>query len=206
MRPALFAATLALAAGAAGAHDGHEHAAADAVASDVGQAGQDAPFPARIGGPFLLIDQTGAARSEADPLGRTQLVFFGYASCPGICSHALPTLAALTDALAEAGVAAIPVLITVDPKSDTPEALAAAAPAIHPDLVALTGDEVDLAAARTHFQVESELLFVDPNLGPIYAHGSYIYVLDGAGAFLTLLPPVLTVERMVEIVAGYVGS
>lgn len=202
MRP-LAVAALALAAGGASAHDGVVHAPPPPAGTAVDTA---AAFPGRIGGPLHLVDQTGAPRSEVDPAGRIQLVFFGYAKCPGICSHALPTLAALTDALGEAGVAATPVLITVDPEHDTPAALAVAAPEIHPDLVALTGSPDDLAAARAAFQVESELLFVDPALGPIYAHGSYIYLLSADGRFLTLMPPILGVERMVEIVRGYAGS
>jgi protein SCO1/2 len=202
-RACLVAAALALGVGGANGHD--RHGAADAAAP-VATMTADSPFPGSIGGPFRLIDQTGAARREADPDGRVQLVFFGYATCPGICSHALPTLAALTDALAQAGAPATPVLITVDPARDTPEALAGAAAAIHPDLVALTGSAAELAAVRAAFQVESELVFVSPEHGEVYAHGSYIYVLDGEGRFLTLLPPILSVERMVEIVAGYVGG
>ncbi len=195
---------LVLAAGAGFAHDGpHRPATADLESAAPVEA---LGFPSRIGGPFRLVDQTGAPRSEVDPDGRTQLVFFGYATCVGICSHTLPTLADLADALDAAGVPATPVLITVDPTRDTPSALAEAARAIHPDLVALTGDEAQLATARATFQVESELLFTDPGLGPVYAHGSYIYVLDGNGRFLTLLPPILSVERMVEVVRGYVGS
>jgi hypothetical protein len=83
-----------------------------------------APSPPDIGGPFRLIDQFGRARSEADPDGRPQLLFFGYATCPGICSAVLPQLAALTDRLAETGVAVTPVLVTVDPTLDTVESLA----------------------------------------------------------------------------------
>ncbi len=160
-------------------------------------------FPTDIGGPFNLADQFGRTRSEVDPDGRLQLVFFGYATCPGICSAVFPALADLTDRLAAAGAPATPVLITIDPALDTPDRLRPAAASIHPDLVALTGPPDALAAARAAFQVEAELLFVSPELGPIYAHGSYIYLLDPSGGFLTLLPPILSPERMAEIVLSY---
>jgi protein SCO1/2 len=130
-------------------------------------------------------------------------VFFGYADCPGICSAVFPVLAELTDRLAAAGAPATPILITVDPALDTPERLARAAAAIHPDLVALTGAPAALSAARAAFQVEAELLFVDPEHGPIYAHGSYVHLLDAEGRFLTLLPPILSPARMAEIVLSY---
>ncbi len=194
---AALAAAATLAGGAA-AHDGEVHATPPLPAAI------DTPgFPSDIGGPFQLVDQTGAARSEADPTGRPQLVFFGYATCPGICSAVFPTLAALTDRLAEAGQPVTPILITVDPAIDTVEALGPAAAKIHPGLIALTGTETALASARDAFDVDAELLFVSPEHGPIYAHGSYIYLLDASGAFLTLLPPILTPERMAEIVLSY---
>jgi protein SCO1 len=163
------------------------------------------PFGGVVGGPFRLIDQHGQTRTQADPLGRTQLVFFGYAECPGICSHALPMMAALTDRLAAAGAAVTPVLITIDPELDTVASLAAAAPEIHAELVGLTGSPAALAAARDASQVEIETLFEDPDGRPVYAHGSYIYLLDGAGRVLTLLPPILGLERMEEVVLSYLG-
>lgn len=163
----------------------------------------DAPFGGAIGGPFRLTDHTGASRGEADPAGRPQLLFFGYAECPGICSHALPTMAALTDRLDAAGTPVTPVLITIDPDLDTVETLAAAVPEIHPDLVGLTGSPDALAAARAAFHISVEKLFEDPSGQPVYAHGSYIYLLDGSGEVLTLLPPVLGLDRMQEIVVSY---
>ncbi len=72
-----------------------------------------------------------------------------------------------------------------------------------PGLTGLTGTEAELAHARGLFHVERQLLFTDPRGTDVYSHGSHIYVMDGGGGFLTLLPPVLSTERMVEIVAGY---
>lgn len=198
-RAACAALALALAHGAA-AHDGRDHGPA-ASSGPIGGA-----FPADIGGPFSLTDQHGRPRGEADPDGRAQLLFFGYATCPGICSAVLPQLAALTDALDVAGLAVTPLLVTVDPDLDTVASLAAAAPGIHPRLTALTGTPEALARARAAFGVESKLLFVSPEHGPIHAHGSYIYLLDARGRFLTLLPPILSTERMAEIVKAYLAQ
>lgn len=163
------------------------------------------PFGGAIGGPYRLTDQHGHVRTEADPDGRAQLLFFGYAECPGICSHALPMLAALTDRLTAAGEAVTPVLITIDPDLDTVDTLATAVPEIHPALVGLTGSPDDLAAARAAFQVQVEKLFEDPDGRPVYAHGSYIYLLDGAGAVLTLMPPILGLDRMEEVALSYLA-
>lgn len=155
-------------------------------------------FPAPVGGAFALVDQHGRARSERDPQGRMQLVFFGYASCQQICSVALPAMAEAAALAAEAGVALVPVLITVDPDRDSPAALAAALEPLHPDFLGLTGTEAALASARAAFGVAREVLFSDVT-GPIYAHGSFLYLLDPDGRVLSILPPILAPARIVAI-------
>lgn len=166
----------------------------------------EGPFGGAIGGPFELVDQHGAPRGEADPAGHPQLLFFGYANCDGICSHVLPAMGDLTEALAAEGVAVTPVLITIDPEHDTPALLAEALPAFHRDFVGLTGDSAALAAARAAYGVEIETLFEDPAGQPVFAHGSFVYLLDGSGTVLTLMPPVLGIDRMAEIVQGYLQA
>lgn len=166
----------------------------------------ETPFGGAIGGPFDLVDHHGVPRSEADPQGRPQLVFFGYANCEGICSHVLPTLGGLTDHLANEGLAVTPLMITIDPELDTVDALGPALAGVHPALLGLTGSKAALARARKAYQVEIETLFEDPYGQPVYAHGSFIYLVDASGEVLTLLPPILGVERMSEIVHSYVES
>ncbi|MEO0829200.1 MAG: SCO family protein [Pseudomonadota bacterium] len=161
------------------------------------------PFPVKLGGPFTLTDHTGTRRSEADPNGRMQLLFFGYANCEAICSVALPLMAEVTDTLREAGVDVQPVMVTVDPERDTSEAMGPALAKHHEDFVGLTGTEAELAAVYDLYAVEKTIVFEDPLLGPIYAHGSHVYLLDAEGKFLTLLPPILSADRVAEIAAAY---
>ena len=166
----------------------------------------DTLFPSNFGGAYELVDHRGRPRSQADPDGNVQLVFFGYAQCEAICTVALPIMSEMADALADRGVDVTPLVITVDPETDTVEAMGPALDAFAPGLLGLTGTEAQLAHARALFHVRRELLFVDPRGVPVYSHGSHIFVMDGDGGFLTLLPPVLSTERMVEIVAGYAAG
>lgn len=159
-----------------------------------------------LGGAFTLIDQTGAERTQAEPGGHHQLVFFGYANCQEICSAALPLMATTVEIVAEAGGTLRPVMITVDPERDTPDAMAEALSVFHPDFVGLTGSEAALQEAYTGYSVEFEELFVDPFYGTVFSHGSFIYLLDGDGTVLTLLPPVLGPEMMASIVTGYLEA
>jgi protein SCO1 len=201
IRPALLA--ILTLAQAAAAHDGVDHGTeAEAAAHSA----QGVPLPLNLGGAFTLTDQHGRPRSEADPDGQLQLLFFGYAQCREICSAALPQMADITDALAARGIRVTPILITVDPARDTVDAMAPAMAALSPDFIGLTGTEAELAVAYKAFSIDSSFVLNDPASGPVYAHGSFIYLLDGAGQFITLLPPILSNDRMIAIIAAHADA
>ena len=202
---------LLLAAGGAAAHNGVVHKTPEEAAKHLEElaAGRPNlpdsafPFPADMGGPFELTDQFGNTRTEADPDGQMQLLFFGYAKCIAICDTALPRMAEVTDILGADGINVTPILVTVDPERDTVEGLAEEMPLRHERMIGLTGTEEKLADLRKAFHVEAEPVFEDPEYGTIFSHGSFVYLLDAEGEFLTLLPPILSVERMAEIVASH---
>lgn len=189
---------------AAAAHDTHDRTR-DKAAQTTAPAPENSPeaLPFRIGGSFALIDQDGKARGASDPDGQYQLLFFGYASCEAICDVALPRMAETVDLLAAKGKTLRPVLITVDPENDTSAALRQALPKLHPRMVGLTGSPQALAQARQSFQVQAKEVARDFADKPIFAHGSFVYLLDPSGKVLTLLPPILGSERMAEAIAGY---
>lgn len=206
-----FVALLALVlAGPALAHDGVVHGSAEETAAHKAETGAAVgsptpalPFPVDIRAEFSLIDQDGRAVTQADFAGKPMAIFFGYANCEAICSVALPRLGQALDILGDDIDRLTPLMITVDPARDTPETMGPALAKWHPKLRGLTGSEAALADARKAFQVETSVVGEDTEGNPIYAHGSFIYLLDGEGQVLTLLPPILGPERMAEILTGY---
>ncbi len=160
------------------------------------------PFPA-VGGAFDLTDQFGVPRNQTDPDGAAQLLFFGYANCQQICSSVLPQMAEVVENLTDQGRLIRPVMITVDPEVDSIEKLASALMRYHPDFVGLTGSETELQVAYDAFQVEKKVVFEDPEYGAVYAHSGFIYLLDGTGKLLTLLPPILDNDAMTAIIVKY---
>lgn len=166
-------------------------------------AGPALPFPVDIQARFRLIDQTGQAVTEADFAGRPMAVFFGYASCDAICSVALPAIGEALDLLGREGAGIAPLMITVDPEHDTPEAMAERLPKYHPRLIGLTGSEAALAAARRVFQVDAEKVGDLPDGTPIYAHGGFIYLVGRNGVVKSVLPPILSPERIAALMRKY---
>ena len=107
------------------------------------QAGVRISGEANIGGPFTLVDQTGATVTEADFRGKAMLIYFGYTYCPDICPFSLQVMAAALDQMEPEERERIqPLLITVDPERDTVEQLAqyVTSPAFPDGLVGLTGN------------------------------------------------------------------
>jgi protein SCO1/2 len=211
----VFAAALVMLLAVAGAgpalgHEGHkqdkapaEAAEAPEVADPSSEGAAAEPFPVDIGGPFALVDHTGKSVTDADFRGRYMLVFFGYAQCDSICPVVLKHMTEAVDLLGEQGEQVQPILITVDPKNDTPKILAAYLPTVHPRLVGLTGKPVAIEAAMKSYKVNAKPMGQSWKGTPVISHGSYIYLMGPDGVLLSILPPVLSAEAMAGIIARY---
>ena len=193
-------------------HDKHKHADAATEPAGAAEAAEPAPrgsaaepFPVDIGGDFALVDHTGRAVTDADYRGRYMLVFFGYAQCESICPVSLKHMTEAVDLLDERGELVQPILISVDPENDTPEALAAYLPSIHPRLVGLTGKPEAIEAAKKSYKVSARPMGQSWKGTPVISHGSYIYLMGPDGALLSVLPPVLSSEAMAGIIKRYLS-
>ena len=139
---------------------------------------------ASVGGPFSLIDQTGATRSDADFRGKLMLIYFGYSNCPDVCPT---TLAVIADALQKMGDKAarvVPIFITTDPARDTPKVLGLYMKAFGPEFVGLTGDAATVDAVGKEFHVYSRRRDL-PGGGYAMDHTSVLYVMGPDGKYLT---------------------
>ena len=114
---------------------------------DTGQA-----IGASIGGPFTLVDQTGATVTEKTVLKGPALVYFGYTYCPDVCPLDAQRNADAVDILSQKGLAVTPVFITIDPARDTPQVLADWTSAIHPKMIGLTGTPEQIKAVSVAYK------------------------------------------------------
>ncbi len=166
---------------------------------------QEAAIPLAAGGPFDLIDHTGKPVTDKDYRGRYMLVFFGYATCPGICPTGLRVMAETLRILGAEGDVLAPILVTIDPERDTPETLGPAMAKVHPRMTGLTGSFEKLNAAAKAYKVTAELVGWTLDRAPIVNHSSYIYLMGTDGKFLTLFPPIMDAEAMAKAIRGYIG-
>ena len=158
---------------------------------------------ALIGGPFELVDQTGATRTEADFRGRHMLIYFGYTFCPDICPTSLLSmsqgLSLLADQAPEQAAQVVPLFITVDPERDTLEVMRGYAEHFHPDLVALTGSADQIEGAAKSYRVYYRKAESENASEYLMDHSGFIYLMDAEGAYMRHFSHSATAE---EIAAG----
>ncbi len=158
-----------------------------------------------IGGPFTLVDQTGATVTDKEVLTEPALVYFGYGFCPDVCPLDNARNAQVVDILEEQGLSATPVFITIDPARDTPEAMAEYTAAIHPKMIGLTGtaEQVKTAslAYKTYYKqqpAEDEYYLMD--------HSTFTYLMLPNVGFVEFFDRDITADIMAERVACFIEA
>ena len=153
----------------------------------------DAPLAgAKIGGPFTLTDQDGNERSYDDDAGKFRIVYFGYTSCPDICTPDMQQLMAgliqFEKAHPKLAAKVQPYFITVDPKRDTPAVLKQFVTAFHPRLVGLTGTDAEIAAAAKSFAIYFQKMEGSTPDAYLMSHSQTPYLMGPDGKPLALMP------------------
>jgi protein SCO1 len=102
---------------------------------------------------WQLSDQHGQANSLQNFVGQVVVVFFGYTQCPDVCPTALQEIAQAKQLLGANAHKLRGVFVTLDPKRDTPELLAAYVATFGPDFVALRPNEEQLVQVTKDFKI-----------------------------------------------------
>lgn len=161
-----------------------------------------------IGGPFTLLDGTGAEVTDDQVITKPAILYFGYTFCPDVCPLDSMRNAQAIDILeADYGIVATPVFITVDPERDTPEVVGAFARNFHDRMIGLTGSPAQVEAAAAAYRVyarKQEAEAGDPYYLVDHSAFSYI-VLPGLG-FVDFVRREDTPEEVAARVACFVAA
>lgn len=157
---------------------------------------------ALVGGPFSLVDHTGRRVTEKDFKGRYMLVMFGFTSCPDICPSGLQVMSAALDKLGPKADRITPLMITLDPERDTPQALAAYVPSFHKRLLGLSGSRDEIAAAAKQYRVYYKKVPDEKNPGAYSIdHSALIYLMGPDGAYVAHFPHATNPDALAERLA-----
>lgn len=147
---------------------------------------------ARIGGPFTLVGQGNRPVSDSDFAGQYRLIYFGFTNCPDVCPVDLNYLMLGLKQFErqDSGRARRiqPIMITVDPERDTPEAMAAYVRNFHPRLIGLTGTPEQIADVARKFVVTYARQEGSTPDNYIVGHTQLAYLMGPAGEPLALIP------------------
>lgn len=182
---------------------------ANLTVSSIAWSGERLPrLPNLFGGPFQLTDELGRQVNQDTYAGKFMLVYFGYSYCPDICPTDLTIMAMALDALGDGADRVQPLLVSVDPRRDTPEALREFTDAFHPNLIGLTGTEAEVAAAAKAYRVHRRRFQMEGMSGEDYLvdHSTLTYLMGPDGRFVTMFPRGTTAEKMTETLRKYVLS
>ncbi|MBK1697769.1 SCO family protein [Rhodovibrio salinarum] len=125
--------------------------------------------------------------SDADYTGQVVALFFGYTHCPGICPMTLQNLSRVADQLGPRAQDLSILFVTVDPRRDTPTALANYVGGFTDRADGLRGGDNQLAAITRRYRVTYD---VDPEAPGGYrvTHGQSVYLFAPDGTAQLLLP------------------
>jgi protein SCO1/2 len=150
--------------------------------------GQEKKQFSDLGGDFTLTSQTGPV-SLSDYEGKVVVMYFGFLTCPEVCPNSLNVIrTALKRLDKESQQAAQAILVSIDPKRDTPEKLAKYAEFFHPNLVGITGSQGEIDAVTKQygaFYNFTEIESVSLEYG--VEHSSRYYVIDQQGKLVTAM-------------------
>ena len=124
---------------------------------------------------LTLEGSDGGQHKLSDWNGKVRLVFFAYTHCPDTCPLTLAALARQYEALGEPADLQI-IMITVDPRRDTPARLKEYLARFHRSFVGLTGTPEQIARVSSAFYAG-----YGSGLGKVVQHSDEVRVLDKAG-------------------------
>jgi len=141
----------------------------------------------KIGGPFTLVDDTGAQVSEADLKGKSTVMYFGYTFCPEVCPTTLTDLAQWMQMIGRDADRLNYVFVTVDPERDTPKVMHDYVSAFDPRIRGLTGTSEQIAKVTKEYGVYYKRIPTSDG-GYVMDHSAVLYMMDPNVRFVGVIP------------------
>ncbi len=156
-----------------------------------------------IGGDFELLDTDGRVFKLNSQRGKIVLIYFGYTGCPDACPTDMLLFQEVLSRLGSRKDLVQPIFISVDPTRDTPAVLAAYVRNFSPAIRALTGSEQKLRAVANAYGSYFSYIGRTPGSTTYTVdHSVNIYVVNGEGKLVSVIPFGTPVEEVVRRING----
>ncbi len=166
----------------------------------------DSAVGGSLGGPFTLVDETGATVTDRDVITAPTVVYFGYTFCPDVCPMDSQRNAFALEDLEDQGIIANALFITIDPARDTPEVVAAFTDSFHERMTGLTGSDEQVAEAARAYRVFYSR--DDSGDGEFYLmnHSTFSYLVTPKSGFVDVFSREVSPEDMAGRIACFVEA
>ena len=141
----------------------------------------------RIGGPFTLIDDTGATVTEKTLAGKPYTMYFGYTFCPDVCPTTLLDLSRWIKKLGPDADRLNYVFVTIDPERDTVQSLHTYLSSFDERIRGYTGTSAEIAQIAREYRVYYRKIPTDDG-GYAMDHSAIIYLMGSDGKLVTVIP------------------
>jgi protein SCO1 len=141
----------------------------------------------RLGGPFTLVDDTGATVTDKTLAGKPYAMYFGYTFCPDVCPTTLLDLSRWIKKLGPDADKLNYVFVTVDPERDTVQSLHAYLSSFDKRIRGYTGTPAEVAQIAREYRVYYKKVPTDDG-GYTMDHSAFIYLMGPEGNFVTVIP------------------
>ena len=142
---------------------------------------------ASIGGPFTLVDDSGAPVTERDLRGKPSVLYFGYTFCPEVCPTTLLDLSRWIKTLGPDADKLNYAFITIDPERDTAQKLHVYLSSFDKHIRGLTGTPSEIAKIAREYRVYYRKIPTDDG-GYVMDHSAIIYLMGPNENFVSVIP------------------
>ena len=141
---------------------------------------------AAIGGPFALVDDTGAAVTDGTLAGKPSVMYFGYTFCPDVCPTTLLDMSRWIKALGPDADKLNYVFVTVDPERDTPQLLRSYLSSFDKHIRGFTGTPAQIGKIAREYRVYYKKVPTDDG-GYVMDHSTLVYLMGPDKKFVSLI-------------------
>ena len=141
----------------------------------------------QIGGPFTLVDDTGATVTEKNIAGKPYIMYFGYTFCPDVCPTTLLDLSRWIKKLGPDADRVNYVFVTVDPERDTVQSMHAYLSSFDKHIRGYTGTPAEIAQIAKEYRVFYQKVPTQDG-GYTMDHSAAIYLMGPDGNLVTVIP------------------
>ncbi len=141
---------------------------------------------ARIGGPFALVDDTGAAVTESTLAGRPSAIYFGYTFCPEVCPTTLLDMSRWIQKLGPDADKLNFVFVSIDPARDTADLMHTYLSSFDKHIRGFTGTAAQVARIAQEYRVYYKRIPTDDG-GYVMDHSAIIYLMAADGKLVSMI-------------------